>query len=245
LDHLRQDGAALIDEVIAEQHGEGFVADVLAPLEHGMAETLGVSLPDIVDIGQFRRVPHGGELLIVALLRQCGLESVDPVEMVFERSLVAAGDHEDVAEVGIDGLFDDVLDRRLVDDGEHLLGGGLGRGEETGSQTGDGDHGLANGALHYITHEVILTNLPLADRLRSVDRRTSKAQLRSRIRSARANPPGAEAGPGAPTSSSPERPTPTEADPGSVAAPAWDLIRSRPVRSLLAYAALPGEPDLD
>jgi 5-formyltetrahydrofolate cyclo-ligase len=30
-----------------------------------------------------------------------------------------------------------------------------------------------------------------------------------------------------------------------VAAPAWDLISSRPIRSLLAYAALPGEPDLD
>src|SRR5699024_7001738 len=95
------------------------------------------------------------------------------VEMVLERSLVAPGDHEDIAEAGIDGLFDDVLDRRLVDDGEHLLGGGLGRRKESGSQTGDGDHGLANGTLHYITHEVILTNLPPADRLRSVDPRTS------------------------------------------------------------------------
>ena len=30
-----------------------------------------------------------------------------------------------------------------------------------------------------------------------------------------------------------------------MAAPAWELIRSSPIRALLAYAALPGEPDLD
>src|SRR5699024_11908272 len=69
--------------------------------------------------------------IFIALLRQRGLEPVDPVEMVLERSLVAPGDHENIAEAGIDGLFDDVLDRRLVDDGKHLLGGGLGRRKET------------------------------------------------------------------------------------------------------------------
>nr|WP_276584747.1 5-formyltetrahydrofolate cyclo-ligase [Brevibacterium permense] len=60
-----------------------------------------------------------------------------------------------------------------------------------------------------------------------VDPQTSKAQLRSRIRAARADR------------------SITEAAPGTVAAVAWDLIRETPVRSLLAYASLPGEPDLD
>ncbi|WP_236853173.1 5-formyltetrahydrofolate cyclo-ligase [Brevibacterium linens] len=69
-----------------------------------------------------------------------------------------------------------------------------------------------------------------------MDSQTSKAQLRSRIRAARADRSLAEA---TPTSSSPV----TTA--GSVATAAWDLIREAPVRSLLAYAALPGEPDLD
>ncbi|WGP05506.1 5-formyltetrahydrofolate cyclo-ligase [Bacillus subtilis] len=92
-----------------------------------------------------------------------------------------------------------------------------------------------------------------------MDPQTSKAQLRSRIRAARTDRSLAEATPASPssvTSASPQV-TPTEAtsttasrvDPAesedSVAAAAWDLICQAPVRSLLAYAALPGEPDLD
>nr|WP_253719886.1 5-formyltetrahydrofolate cyclo-ligase [Brevibacterium renqingii] len=57
-----------------------------------------------------------------------------------------------------------------------------------------------------------------------VEPRSSKAQLRSRIRSARASRPRSSVG---------------------VAASAWDVIRAKPVRSLLGYAALPGEPNLD
>src|SRR5699024_11232534 len=101
--------------------------------------------------------------------------------------------------------------------------------------------GLANSALRFITHEVILTNAPTPDSLKCVDTQTSKAQLRSRIRAARADRSLAEA---TPTSSSPvttasPQVTPTEAAPpadsaaiadsvaleGSVAAAAWDLIR--------------------
>ncbi|UZD61715.1 5-formyltetrahydrofolate cyclo-ligase [Brevibacterium sp. JSBI002] len=66
-----------------------------------------------------------------------------------------------------------------------------------------------------------------------MDPQTSKAQLRSCIRAARADRSLTEAAPGTPGAA------------GTVAAAAWDLIRETPVRSLLAYAALPGEPDLD
>lgn len=264
-DHLRQDRAAFIDEVITEQDRERFVAHMLTSLEHGMAESLGVALADIVDIGEFGGMAHRGELLVIALLRERCLKPVDPVEMVLQRPLVPAGDHENVLQTGIDGFLDDVLDRRLVDDGEHLFGGGFRGGEEPSSETGDGDHGLANGALRFITHEVILTNPPAPVSLKCVDSQTSKAQLRSRIRAARADRSPAEAVPASSssvTTASPQ-PTPAEADPttaplpdsasaggpvtpaGTVAAAAWDLIRETPVRSLLAYAALPGEPDLD
>ncbi|WP_241241469.1 5-formyltetrahydrofolate cyclo-ligase [Brevibacterium linens] len=98
-----------------------------------------------------------------------------------------------------------------------------------------------------------------------MDPGTSKAQLRSRIRAARANRPVDEATPAASSSTTTASPqvTPTEAAPdstphpasaaapdtvapaGSVADAAWTLIRNAPVRSLLAYAALPGEPDLE
>ncbi|WP_227492699.1 5-formyltetrahydrofolate cyclo-ligase [Brevibacterium sp. CFH 10365] len=82
---------------------------------------------------------------------------------------------------------------------------------------------------------------------------TSKAQLRSRIRAARADRSLAEAAPASSSSVATTSPqvTPADATPTStspadaVAAAAWNVIREVPVRSLLAYAALPGEPDLD
>ena len=47
-------------------------------------------------------------------------------------------------EAGGDGLLDDVLDRRLVDDRQHLLGSGLGGREEPGAEAGGGDDSLAD-----------------------------------------------------------------------------------------------------
>jgi hypothetical protein len=41
-----------------------------------------------------------------------------------------------------DRLFDDVLDRRLVDDGQHLFGHRLGGGKEPRAETRSGDDGL-------------------------------------------------------------------------------------------------------
>src|SRR6185503_20059716 len=43
------------------------------------------------------------------------------VEMVFDRVLAAPGDDDDVADAGLDGLFDPVLDHRFVDEDQHLF----------------------------------------------------------------------------------------------------------------------------
>ena len=41
-------------------------------------------------------------------------------------------------------LLDDVLNGRPVDNGEHFLGNGLGRGQKTGTQTGNRDDSFAD-----------------------------------------------------------------------------------------------------
>ncbi|MBL5973831.1 MAG: hypothetical protein D3X82_08725 [Candidatus Leucobacter sulfamidivorax] len=51
-------------------------------------------------------------------------------------------------QAGRHGLLDDVLDRRLVDDRQHLLRHGLRRGQEPRAEARGRDHGLRDGALH-------------------------------------------------------------------------------------------------
>ena len=47
--------------------------------------------------------------------------------------LAAAGDDDDLGAAGGYGLFDAVLDQRLVDEAEHLFRRGLGCGKEAGA----------------------------------------------------------------------------------------------------------------
>ena len=80
----------------------------------------------------------------VSLGLQGRFQGGNAVEVVLEGALVAAGDHQDVAQADFDGLFDDVLDRRLVDYRQHLLGHRLRGGQEPGAETRSGDNGLAD-----------------------------------------------------------------------------------------------------
>ena len=64
--------------------------------------------------------------------------------MVFHDALAAAGDDEDLLDAGGDGLLHDVLDGRLVHNGEHLLGHGLCGGQHAGAQACRGDDGFTD-----------------------------------------------------------------------------------------------------
>ena len=52
---------------------------------------------------------------------------------------------QDVRDAALDGFFHDVLDDRLVHDGQHFLGHGLGDGQKARAESGGGDDGFANG----------------------------------------------------------------------------------------------------
>ena len=134
-----------MDEVVAEQHGERLLADVVRRAEHRVAQPSRRALPGVVDRGQFGRLPDAREPLVVALGLEHLLQFRVPVEVVFQRALGPAGDQQDVAQPGGDRLFDHVLDGGLVDDGQHLFGDRLGRGQESCSEPGGGDHCLAHG----------------------------------------------------------------------------------------------------
>ncbi len=165
-DHPGQQRVTAVDDVVAEQHRERLGADVLGGAQDGMAEPLRVALAHVVHGGELAGLAHLGEPLGVLLGGQRLFQLVGPVEVVLDGALAPPGDHQHVVQAGRDGLLHDVLDGRLVDHRQHLLGRGLGRGQEPGTQAGGGDDGLGHvlaGHGHCgggISHARTLANFP-------------------------------------------------------------------------------------
>ena len=66
------------------------------------------------------------------------------VEVVFNGTFAPARDDNDVLNAGMHGLFDAILDKRFVDDREHLFRLRLRGRQEAGSQTGGGKYGFTH-----------------------------------------------------------------------------------------------------
>src|SRR6266508_3955645 len=142
-DQVAEQLLALVDDVVAEQHGEWLVADVLLGDADGVAEAEGRLLADVVDLGHVGDGPDQLELVLVALAGEQVLQLRVTVEVVLDGLLATAGDDEDVVQAGPHGLLDDILNGGLVDQWQHLLRLRLGRREETGPEPGRRDDGLA------------------------------------------------------------------------------------------------------
>src|SRR5690606_17144135 len=78
------------------------------------------------------------------------------VEMILDHSLVAPGDENEVLDSGRARLVDDMLDHRPIDDGQHLLRHGLGRGKKAGAEAGHRENRLAD-ALHVSLENSLVT----------------------------------------------------------------------------------------
>src|SRR5690606_34608369 len=77
-----------------------------------------------------------GQYRVLATFGQGVVELELDVEMVLYGRLVAARDEDEVLDPGLACLVDAILDHRAVDDGEHLLGNGLGGGQKAIAETG-------------------------------------------------------------------------------------------------------------
>ena len=81
--------------------------------------------------------------------REVVLELERAVEVVDDGALAAAGDHDHLLDPAGDRLLDAVLDRRLVDERQHLFRLRLGDRQESRAETGGGKDRLAD-AWHVI-----------------------------------------------------------------------------------------------
>ena len=71
--------------------------------------------------------------------------------MVGDHALVAAGDEDEMLDPRLARLVHHILQRRAVDDGQHLLRHGLGGGEESRAEAGDGEDSFAERIYHATT----------------------------------------------------------------------------------------------
>ena len=74
--------------------------------------------------------------------------STADVEIVDQARLAAAGDEDHLLDPRLAGFVDRILDQRPVDDRQHLLGHGLGRGEQPGAEPRDREDGFADALAH-------------------------------------------------------------------------------------------------
>ncbi len=146
LDHAVEQAVVGADQVIAQENGERLVADPVGSAQDGVTEPARPVLAYIPDIGELGRRAHSGECALVALGGESLLQVVVPAEVLGDGLLAVAGHQRDVVQPGGRCFLDHVLDRRLVNDGQHDLWNGLRGREEPGPETGDRDHCLGDRA---------------------------------------------------------------------------------------------------
>ncbi|CAB4543112.1 unannotated protein [freshwater metagenome] len=82
LDHGLEQVAVFFDNVVTEQNRERLIAGERRGSVHGVAQTLGSALANIVDVAKFGRRLHQVELLLVAFGLKARLEIGRGVEVV-------------------------------------------------------------------------------------------------------------------------------------------------------------------
>src|SRR5207245_7125688 len=144
VDKLLGRGIRAGDQHVTEQNRERFVADEVAGHENSVAKSERLLLPRVAELQHVADFSNHLGLVFLPFFLQKALERGRRIEMIFDGILAFAGDDNDVLDSRRDALFRDILNLRLVDDGEHLFGLRFGGGKEARAETGGREHGLSN-----------------------------------------------------------------------------------------------------
>src|SRR5690606_17860103 len=121
---------------IGQDHGEGLVADQRTTTEDGVAQAFHLDLAGVGKGALVDQAADADQVLLLVGAPNLVFQLVADVEMVLQGALAATGDHGDLGQPGLECLLDAILDQRLVDDRQHLLGHGLGGRQKASAVTG-------------------------------------------------------------------------------------------------------------
>ena len=143
-DKLSDSGLFADDNAVAEENREGFVSDKGLSLEYRVTQALHLLLTDKADVRKLRDRFNLLEKLGLAALFEDLLKLGRAVKVVCDKTLSAVSDNENISDTCGDSLFNDVLYRGLVDDGEHFLGYVFSCGKNSGSEARGRDNCLGD-----------------------------------------------------------------------------------------------------
>src|SRR5882724_1178977 len=143
--HLGEAALRVLHELVGQQQRERLVAHELARAPHRVAKSERLLLTrEARRPGPGQVVRQELEIVLPLALAQRHLELERTIEMILDDALVTSGDEDEMLDAGLPRLVNDVLDHRPVDDRQHFLGHGLGGGQESGPQAGNGEDSLTD-----------------------------------------------------------------------------------------------------
>ena len=132
----------MVDNIITEQDSKRLMPNKTARAEDGVAQSAHIFLPYIVNV-HIGGLANEVQQIIFSLARQLVLECRRGVEVILDGTLSMTTDDEDVLDAARECLLHNVLDGRLVYNGQHFLRRCLRRREEPRSVACGGNNGFA------------------------------------------------------------------------------------------------------
>ena len=143
-DHLLEAGHSAINYVIGQQHREWLLPHEFARHQHSMAQSHCLFLTDVGDMNHVADLPdHAKQVGFLSLLEHF-FQLVADIEVIFDRSLAAARDDDDLVATGSQRLFYAILNDWFINDRQHFFWLGFGRRQEARAQTCCRKHRLAD-----------------------------------------------------------------------------------------------------
>jgi hypothetical protein len=147
-----------LHDVVAQHHGERLIPDERSRAPDGVAESFRFFLPNVVNVGHLRDRPQVLQRFQLAFLLERLFQFERLVEVVFDGPLPPAADDDDILDPRLNRFFNDVLDGRLVHDGEHFFRLGLGGRQEPGAEPGRGNHRFSHTLPHASSSSASIPN---------------------------------------------------------------------------------------
>src|SRR5208282_642194 len=126
--------------------GERLVANQFARRQHRVTQAQSLFLPNVGDVDHVRNLAHDLQQVVLALFFEHLFQFVADVEMIFNRTLAASRNNDDLVATRCQSLFHAILNDGFVDQRQHLFRLRLGGGKKTRAQTSGGKNRFADSA---------------------------------------------------------------------------------------------------